>query len=48
MPPEDMECYSKRKQHNISVVTTLLEGDEDFYKAVVNYSKSARRGAPWQ
>jgi hypothetical protein len=52
MPIKYVECYPKHtqrdKEHNISVISTLLEGDEAFYKAVVNYARSARRDAPWQ
>lgn len=52
MPSDYVECYPKHtqrnKEHNILVITTLLAEDEAFYKAVVNYARSARRDAPWQ
>lgn len=52
MPSDYVEHYLKNaqicKEHNIKLVCELLSEDEAFYKAVMNYSKSARRDVDWQ
>lgn len=52
MPPDYVKHYLENaqicKEHNIELVCKLLSEDDAFYKAVINYSRSARRDANWQ
>lgn len=43
-----LQYAQTNKEHNIKLVCELLSEDDAFYKAVVNYSKTARRDVNWQ